>query len=378
MTKSPTVRILPARLIAIAAAMVLVVLPGGMRAVSQAQSRLPDGMPGTALTETGGASGPSLTREEMEDLVKGGVPGVTAILMRGGKPLFRLDVGKIGPETQYPVASASKWMTAALVMTVVDEGKLSLDEPASKTLPEFQNETGRVTLRQLLAQTSGEGSLKSLVDIMQDPRLTLAQSAAQIAKRPLEDPPGTVFKYGGPGFQVAGAMVEAVTGRRWADLFKERIARPLGMTHTYWEHLPNRGVSPADTFNPLLQGGVVTTADDYMRFLTMLAQQGMVAGRRILSAAAVEAMETAQTLGKPMAYLPPGVNKPMQYALGNWCETWTSDGKCILVSSPGAFGTYPWLDRQSGLYGIFFLKDRLPPVVEHLTKARAAMLATEK
>jgi CubicO group peptidase (beta-lactamase class C family) len=366
----------PKRLMA--CAMALVLLSGCMMAIKHVGKRLGGGRSGHSIVVTGNADVPSPVREEMKEVVKGGVPGVTVIVMRDGKLLFRVDVGKIGPDTQIPVASASKWMTAALVMTVVDEGKLSLDEPISKTLPEFRGEAGRVTLRHLLAQTSGEGSLKRLVDVRQDPRLTLAQSAAEIATRPLEDPPGEVFKYGGPGFQVAGAMVEAVTGRRWADLFDERLSRPLGMAHTYWEHLPNRGVSPADTFNPLLQGGVVTTADDYMRFLTMLAQQGTYGGRRILSAQAVESMETAQTLGKPMAYLPPGVKKSMQYAFGNWYETWASDGKCILVSSPGAFGTYPWIDRESGLYGIFFLKDRLPNVVDQLIKARGAILAAEK
>jgi CubicO group peptidase (beta-lactamase class C family) len=309
--------------------------------------------------------------------VKHGGGGVTAMVMRDGKELFRLDVGNIDVDTQYPVASSSKWMTAALVMTVVDEGKLSLDEPISKHLPEFRGEAGTTTLRELLAQTSGEGSLGSLVDIRQDPRITLAESARMIAKRPLEDPPGAVFKYGGPGFQVAGALVEAVTGKRWADLFNERISRPLGMNHTYWEHLPNRGVPPEQTLNPLLQGGVVTTASDYMCFLTMLAQRGDFGGRRILSAQAVEIMETAQTLGKPMAYLPPGArtHAGFQYALGNWCETWSADGRCALVSSPGAFGTYPWIDRGSGLYGIFFTRTRLPFVIEDFIKARTAILA---
>ncbi|HEY8288001.1 MAG TPA: serine hydrolase domain-containing protein [Acetobacteraceae bacterium] len=189
-------------------------------------------------------------------------------------------------------------------MTVVDEGKLSLDAAISRYLPAFTGPSAAITLRQLLAQTSGEGSLQDMVDIRQDPRLTLAESAAQIARRQLRDPPGTVFRYGGPGFQVAGAAVEAVTHRRWAQLFDERIARPLGMTHTHWEHLPSHGVPAEQTSNPLLQGGVVTTADDYMRFLTVLAQHGSVDGRRILSARVIEEMETAQTIGKPKAYLP--------------------------------------------------------------------------
>lgn len=320
---------------------------------------------------------PPAVRTALQQAVRDGGAGITAIVMRDGHLLYRLEAGAIDPHAQYPVASASKWMAAALVMTVVDEGKLALDAPISHYLPEFTGEAGTVTLRELLAQTSGEGSLRDAVDIRQDPRITLAASAAQVARRPLDDPPGTVFKYGGPGFQVAGALVERATGQRWADLFETRIAAPLGMTHTYWAHLPAHGVAPAQTLNPLLQGGAVSTADDYMRFLTLLAQGGSYEGRRVLSTQAVEAMETVQTLGKPMAYEPRGAadRGHAQYALGNWCEAWTDAGRCTLVSSPGAFGTFPWIDRRSGVYGIFFTRTRMPRVVGDLVAARRAILA---
>lgn len=356
-------------------ALVLLTLPGCIFVLRHvAQHARKDSSSAPAADKSTGDVPPQV-RAEMELVVRQGVPGITAIAMKDGKQIFRLDVGKIDSETQYPVASASKWMTAALVMTVVDEKKLSLDDPVSQTLPQFQADAGRVTLRELLAQTSGEGSLKSWVDIKQDPRITLAESAAEVARRPLEDPPGTVFKYGGPGFQVAGALVESVTGKRWADLFNERFARPLGMSHTYWTHLPDRGVAAAQTLNPLLQGGVVSTADDYIKFLTMLAQQGQFEGHRILSTEAVNAMETIQTLGKPMAYVPPGVKTDLQYALGNWCVTWETSGQCTLVMSPGAFGTFPWIDRKTGIYGIFFMRGRLPKVADNLRRAMTAIVA---
>ncbi len=318
---------------------------------------------------------PAALRAELDAIVQQGAPGVTAIVMKGDRLLYRLDVGQIAPETEYEVASASKWLTTALVMTVVDEGKLSLDAPISRYVSAFKGEAAKTTLRELLAQTSGQGSLESLVDVRQDPRITLAQSAALIAARPLENPPGAVFKYGGPSFQVAGAMVEAVTHRKWSDLFAERLATPLGMTHTYWTHLPDHGVPAAAVTNPLLQGGAVTTAEDYMRFLTMIDQHGLYQGKRILSEKAVDDMETAQTIGKPMAYLPPGVVGGVQYALGNWCEEWIARGHCTLVSSPGAFGAFPWIDRESNVYGIFFLKDRSQQILPHLLMARRLVLA---
>jgi CubicO group peptidase (beta-lactamase class C family) len=317
---------------------------------------------------------PKQLTDEVMALAKRGVP-VTAVVMKDGKELYRVDAGDITASTQYPVASASKWMTAALVMTVVDEGKLSLDAPISNVLPEFTGDAGRITLRMLLAQTAGLGSLRDRVDIRQSPRLTLAESAADVAKRPLTNPPGSVFEYGGPQFQVAGAMVEKVTGRRWSDLFDERIARPLGMTATHWEHLPSRGVSPADTLNPLLQGGAVTTADDYMRFLTMLAANGRFDGRLILSQRAVEEMERVQTLGTSKGFQPPGVPAGWEYALGNWCEQRAADNSCTVVSSPGAYGTFPWIDRRSGVYGIFFTKDLLIRIARHLQPARASAMA---
>jgi CubicO group peptidase (beta-lactamase class C family) len=349
------------------------VLSGCVMAARHTAQRARAAVDPPAIKVSGGPA-PQKLIDEVTALADRGIP-VTAVVMKNGKLLYRVDAGAITPETRYPVASASKWLTAALVMTVVDEGKLKLDAPVSDVLPEFKGESGAITLRMLLAQTAGLGNLRSRVDVRQDPRMTLAQSAAEVAARPLAHPPGTVFEYGGPQFQVAGAMVEKVTGTRWSELFDERIARPLGMTHTTWEHLPARGVSAAQTLNPLLQGGAVTTADDYMRFLTMLAAGGRIDGHQILSAQAVQEMEVVQTLGLAKGYLPPGAGSKGEYALGNWCEQHDADRNCTLVSSPGAFGTLPWIDRSTGTYGIFFLKDLLVRTGRHLRAARAAAMS---
>src|SRR6185312_11638684 len=99
-----------------------------------------------ALAET---APPALVAKLREVVQKDGAPGVTAIVMKGGQTLYRVDVGAIAPDAQLPIASASKWMTGALVMTVVDEGKLSLDEPIGKRLPAFKGEQARITLREL-------------------------------------------------------------------------------------------------------------------------------------------------------------------------------------------------------------------------------------
>jgi len=326
---------------------------------------------------------PGLAAKLQQVVSRDGAPGVTALVLKNGRLLYRLDEGAIAPDAQLPVASASKWMTASLVMTVVDEGKLSLDEPIGKRLPQFTGKAGQITLRQLLSFTAGQGGLApEMFDLRQDPHMTLAESAAQVAARPLVDEPGTTFRYGGPSMQVAGALVEQATGKNWAALFRERIAGPLELTHTYWGNPLLTQLKPEEVHNPNLQAGVYTTAEDYAKFLTMLAAGGVYRGKRILSAKAVDDMETWQTRDRRMAYLPPGAESfatSAKYALGNWCEAVEGNGdRCWLVSSPGAFGTYPWIDRRSGLYGVFFLKYHLPKVVEDLRAARDMIMAADQ
>lgn len=319
----------------------------------------------------------------LQQVVSDGAPGVTALVLRNGRLLYRLDEGVIAPDAQLPVASASKWMTASLVMTVVDEGKLKLDEPIGKKLTAFTGKSGQITIRQLLSFTAGQGGLApEMVDLRQDPHITLADAAAQVAARSLVDEPGTTFRYGGPSMQVAGALVEQATGKSWSALFHERIAGPLGLTHTYWGNPLLPDLKPGEVRNPNLQAGLYTTAGDYAKFLTMLAGGGVYRGKRILSVKAVDDMETWQTRDRIMAYLPPGAEvfgTSAKYALGNWCEALDGNSnRCSLVSSPGAFGTYPWIDRRTGLYGIFFLKYHLPKVAEDLRAARDMIIAADR
>jgi CubicO group peptidase (beta-lactamase class C family) len=314
---------------------------------------------------------PDALVQELDKMISNdGVSGVTVLVLRHGRMLYRVDAGRIDHDAQLPVASASKWMAAALVMTVVDEGLLSLDEPIDRRLPEFSGSAGKITLRQILSFTSGQGSLKGLVDLRQNPYMSLRESARQIAQMPLTDEPGTVFRYGSPALQIAGALVEQATGKSWSRLFEERMIQPLGLTRTYWGNPLWPDALPKDVHNPNLQGGVVTTADDYARFLTMLAAGGTYAGERILSEQSIAEMESVQTARAKIAFVPPGAKLPMQYGLGNWCEEADGTGKCNLVSSPGALGTYPWIDRRSDLYGVFFMRRRLTLVEKEVQAAR--------
>lgn len=262
------------------------------------------------------------------------------------------------PNTQYPIASASKFLTAATVMALVDEGTLSLDQPISCWLPAFSDMADELTLRHLLSQTSGlAGTQGEFYEFAQDHRITLAQSALELMQRPLISYPGKVFAYGGPGFQIVGAVVEAVTGKRWDQVFQDKLARPLKMMRTQWMH-PRmdraNDVPLQEILNPVLQGGAVSTAEDYLNFLSMIAQGGVFAGERVLSPDAVKEMLADQTSGVVMTSTGSSILSDAHYALGNWCESWDDKGNGIRNSSLGFFGVYPWVERTTGYFGIIF------------------------
>jgi CubicO group peptidase (beta-lactamase class C family) len=309
-----------------------------------------------------GAPLSAFAQEAAMAMAAGGAGGFTVIAGKGDKTESSVRFGAIEQDTQFPIASASKWLTAAAVMRVVEQKNLSLDTPISTWLYDLNPAAGQLTLRQLLSQTSGlAGSQGEFYDIHQDHQITLAQSAADVTARPLISKPGEVFAYGGPGFQVAGAVAEAVTGKRWADLFDEQIAKPLGMNRTYWTHLRMDSYDEyplLETLNPVLQGGAVSTAPDYARFLSMLAQGGLFEGKRLLSTEAVDEMLRDQTHHAQMTPTEANVLADAHYSLGSWCEAWDDSGACVRNSSIGLFGTYPWVERATGRYGLIFLYQR--------------------
>lgn len=142
---------------------------------------------------------PSAAAEHAVQIVADGVPGVTIVVAGDDGPLSTVDVGDITAATQYPIASTSKWLAAATVMTLVDAGTLELDLPVATWLPGGSPNAERVTLRHLLSQTSGiVGPGTPSYDLEQDHRLTMTQAATEILRHPLASEPGRVFVYGGP------------------------------------------------------------------------------------------------------------------------------------------------------------------------------------
>jgi D-alanyl-D-alanine carboxypeptidase len=138
------------------------------------------------------------------------------------------------PQMQYPVGSISKQFTAAAVLMMAQEGKLTLDDPVSKYLPELTR-AKEVTIRMLLSHTSGYQDYWPEDYVMTSMMVpTTAQHILDVwGKRPLDFDPGTQWQYSNTNFVIAGRIVEQVSGNPIVDLLKKRIFLPLGMDNVY-------------------------------------------------------------------------------------------------------------------------------------------------
>ncbi len=283
--------------------------------------------------------------------------GASLLLVKDGQVVYENYFGGYNADTTVFIASASKWIAGATLMTLVDEGKLDLDDPVSKHLPYFTGAKGAMTLRQMFAHTSGlppDIAMSGSPTCLDNRNTTLDACAREIAQLNLIGSPGGLFAYGGNSMQVAGRVCEVVSGKSWEQLFQERIAGPLGMTATTF----------SQSQNPLVAGGARSRLGDYGNFLRMILNEGTFNGRRVLSAAAVREMQKDQTFGAPIVFSPHTQygNGGFRYGVGQWLDIKDAQGNSMQVSSQGGFGFSPWLDKKRNLFGIFMVQNQLPNV----------------
>jgi CubicO group peptidase (beta-lactamase class C family) len=167
-----------------------------------------------------------------------GVPSASVAVVKGGKVVYTHAYGKArlapataaSPEMRYSIGSISKQFTAAAILLLQEDGKLSLDDAVGKYVPGLTR-GNEVTIRQILSHTAGYQDYWP-EDYVMTPMLK-AESAQQIldtwGKKPLDFEPGTQWQYSNTNFVIAGRIVEQITGRLLMDLLTERIFRPLGM-----------------------------------------------------------------------------------------------------------------------------------------------------
>jgi len=147
------------------------------------------------------------------------------------------------PDTKFRIGSVTKQFTAALVLQLVEEGKIKLDGKITDYLTDYRKDTGgKVTIHQLLNHTSGIPSYTSrpkfFAEISRNP-YGVSDFVKKFASGDLEFEPGSKFSYNNSGYSLLGAIIERVTGKSYETVLTERILKPLGMTNSgYDNHAP--------------------------------------------------------------------------------------------------------------------------------------------
>ncbi|MBL9090997.1 MAG: beta-lactamase family protein [Planctomycetaceae bacterium] len=278
------------------------------------------------------------------------------------------------------IASQSKTLTAAAFMTLVDEGKVSLDDPVKKYLPEFadvwvaverddkhillERPKREITVRHVLSHTSGL-PFKSALETPTLDGLTLTVGTRSYGVTPLDYQPGEDYRYSNAGINTAGRIIEVVSGMPYEKFMSQRLFEPLGMNDTvirpskaqlrrlakgYKPNATKDGLEettisqltyPLDleSRQPMPAGGYFSTTDDIGRFCRMLLNDGVWEGKRVLSKEAVAEISKRQT--------PPALKE--SYGLG---AKVAPDG----FGHGGAFATNMNIDKQRGLVTVWLVQ----------------------
>lgn len=267
--------------------------------------------------------------------------------------LFRRGYGGVRTRTVLPIASASKWLTSATLMTLVDEGRLTLDDPVSRFLPTFTGEKGAVTIRSLLSHTSGLADSVCVGDETTTLRACVDETAA--SPEPLSATRS--FHYSAVGYAVAGRIIEVVTGESFERAFEDRIAKPVGMSVTRFDR-----AGRATNQNPDPSASAVSSVDDYARFLDMVLHLGTAGTRRVLTPGSVSEIERDQVRGFDTSQdAAVAITRIHTYGLGVWRDVADPSDGTLVASGNGGLGFYPWIDRAHSTYGIVGVADDRGP-----------------
>jgi len=277
----------------------------------------------------------------LEKMVKQNqLPGASMVIIRGEERIYERSLGSFDMDTWVTTGSASKWASAAAILTLVDEGTLSMDTPIGSKVPSWaEGRKGDITLEMALAHRAG---LHAKHDCLRAYDKPLLECVDKIAMTPLLYDPGEGFGYGALSFHAAAALAEQATGKPFREVFQEQLAAPLGMTQT---RFGRGGQSP----NPGVAGNLVTSTNDFSAFLQMVLNYGMYNGTRILAEERVRDMEGPHAGPGPYFHHIPERHAGSRhdiYGLGVWRDVVAPDGQLLVMSSPGKFGFTPWVDRR--------------------------------
>ena len=313
------------------------------------------------------------------------IAGCSFLIVHRGEVVFREAFGFADIELErafttnelVPIASVSKPVLASVVMALVDQGKLTLDDPVEKYLPEFKDmkvkggksPIHQMTIRHLLSHTAGFWGNKRIsaekLDLIRNFQRPLGEAVSRMATYELEYQPGTKFVYSGSGFCVAGRVAEVVLNQSLEQIAQEVLFRPLGLSHT--TYLPSKEIrktvptaysrrsggvlerQPSRTGGELLfilpGGSLFTTLDELAAFGVMHLEDGMCHEKQILSKKSIDEMRRFQSRQ----------TATRRYGLGWFCDDIVDQGLADRVYHGGAMGAYLVVDRKRELVGAFLI-----------------------
>jgi CubicO group peptidase (beta-lactamase class C family) len=339
---------------------------------------------------------------------EGYIPGVVTLVQRKGIVAQFEAIGwqdveaakPMRPDSIFQIMSMSKPIAGVAAMMMVEEGKIRLNDPVEKHLPEFRGQwmidsksddrrvlkkpSHPITIRDLMTHTSGMISdpPPGIAEVLIKMDRTLAEAVAIYAQQPLEFEPGSRWLYSSPGIATLGRIVEVASGMPYEEFVRTRIFQPLEMKNSYI-FLPAEKHSRLAAVYTLKEGKMVkagddllagnplnyrhgakysgpelavySTAQDLAAFYQMMLNRGYYNGRRLLSPASVEVMTTVQT-----GELKAGWVIGSGFGL-TWEVTKDPIGQLTLLSPGtfhhgGAFGTFGWIDPKKDMVGVFLIQ----------------------
>jgi CubicO group peptidase (beta-lactamase class C family) len=259
-----------------------------------------------------------------EELRKTGTPGVAIAIIRDDRVVFAKNLGVSNIETGTPVtsdmlfriASNTKMLTAAALVSLAEKGKIKLNEPIGTYVKGLTPKLSQLTLHQLLSHTAGMQDGSSDFGLHDDS--SLGTFVRTWTDDYLFTEPGRIFSYSNLGYDLAGLVLEEVTGKPYADAMEEVLFKPLGMNSTTLRPLMavtypfSNGHTIAEKGKPVLvrpladevrewpSGGVFTSVMDYARFVIAFINQGRLDGKKVLSP------EVIAKLSTPYSHSPSG------------------------------------------------------------------------
>jgi len=272
---------------------------------------------------------------------------IAVLIYKDGKIIYKKETEEFKITTQEPIQNSCQWLTAALVMTFVDQGKLSLDDKVSTYLPIFAKYSkSYITIRNCLSHTTGIQSTQGMNLFEKSKFATLEDEVNDFAsKHEIQKNPGLEFRESTIGLDIAAHVLEVISRKQFEQLMNERILRPLAMRNTsfFSEH----AADPS--------GGAISAAGDYLNFLSMILNKGTFKDKRVLSEKAIEEMWKVQTDLPMIKYAPKSV-EGFNYALGAWVQETDENGNSSVLTAPSFTGVWPLVDKSKKYAFILFTK----------------------